>query len=115
MPRYYLNYYLLGFAFIFICFATWMMDWYGLVSPCIYCRTERTIIGVLGLLLMLPVMPFATRLVSYTLGFFGAYVSSQQMWLDIQQHVINEELILATCALIIIMMEVVLIHYRTQK
>jgi hypothetical protein len=44
----------LGFIAIAICIATWWMDFAEIVYNCPYCRTQRSVIGVLGLLMVLP-------------------------------------------------------------
>lgn len=46
--------YWVGLAAIAIALLTWTFDLTGLVYICPYCRTQRTVIGLLGILLMLP-------------------------------------------------------------
>ncbi|MDP1652517.1 MAG: hypothetical protein Q8L56_07320 [Rhodocyclaceae bacterium] len=45
---------LLGFIALAICIATWWMDFAGWVYICPYCRIQRSVIGLLGLLMVLP-------------------------------------------------------------
>lgn len=44
----------LGLLAIMICAATWAVELLGLVYVCPFCRTQRTVIGLLGLLAMTP-------------------------------------------------------------
>ena len=104
--------YLVGFSGILISLVTWYMDLSGIVEHCIYCRCERTVIGILALILFLPRMNFFSKIISYALGFFGAVVASQQMFLIIAKHTINIELIFAACALVFIILQIALIIRR---
>ncbi len=45
---------LLGAIALVIAIITWAVDISGLVYACPYCRTQRTAIGLLGILMMLP-------------------------------------------------------------
>ena len=45
---------LLGILALAISLATWTMDYVGWVYVCPYCRTQRSVIGLLGLLMVLP-------------------------------------------------------------
>lgn len=70
---------LIGTVSILVSLLTWAMDLNHWVIECIYCRSERTMIGLLGLLILLPAYPYMTRYLSFVLGFFGASVASQQI------------------------------------
>ena len=48
------NFRLLGVFAIFLCVATWALDLAELVHPCVYCRTQRTAIGLVGILMLFP-------------------------------------------------------------
>ncbi|HLX54418.1 MAG TPA: hypothetical protein VKR58_10775, partial [Aquella sp.] len=106
--------YVIACLSILISLLTWFMDFSHLVGPCIYCRSERTIIGMLGLIMLFPIVPYFTRLLSYIIGFFGAHVAAQQILTNIMQYQINEELILAICALVFIIVQVMFIHYYSE-
>jgi hypothetical protein len=69
----------IGILSIIISLATWTMDFMHLVIECMYCRMERTMIGLLGALLLLPTYPHVIRYLAYVLGFFGASVAAQQI------------------------------------
>lgn len=45
---------LLGILAIALSLGTWTMDFVGWVYVCPYCRVQRTVIGLLGLLMVLP-------------------------------------------------------------
>ncbi len=72
-----------GLFLVVVSVVTWWMDYAGLVDPCIYCRTERTMLGVVGLVLLLDktVLHF---LVSIYATLFGAYVSLAQVFLHLR-------------------------------
>jgi hypothetical protein len=69
---------LLGLVAIAICIITWSLELSDLVYVCPYCRAQRTIIGILGLMLLVPNprhwinLYFASLIAAF--GFFvGAY------------------------------------------
>lgn len=75
------NSYIKGFALI--CFGisliTWGMDLFSVVDPCVYCRIQRTMIGLLGLILLLPYSYYiALQFIGNVLACFGAVVASMQ-------------------------------------
>ena len=72
---------LIGIAAILICLGTWAVDLMDLVYTCPYCRSQRTVIGLLGVLLLLPHAAIAHWLVRWlatVLAVFGAQVASRQ-------------------------------------
>jgi hypothetical protein len=75
------NHYKNVFAFIclLISLITWGMDAFSIVEPCIYCRIQRTTIGLLGIILFFPYCRYILlRYVGNILAFFGAVVASVQ-------------------------------------
>lgn len=68
-----------GFIAILISVATWAMDIFGVVYECPYCRTQRTVIGLLGIMLLLP-RPFnwVIKYIGSVIAFFGLSVGSTQ-------------------------------------
>ena len=54
LPTYTNNIRTIGFIAIVICLGAWALEWAGAVYICPYCRVQRTVIGILGLLLILP-------------------------------------------------------------
>lgn len=72
---------LIGILAIVICVATWAMDLAELVYKCPYCRSQRTVIGLLGVLLLLPrpaLGHWLVRWLATVLAAFGAQVASRQ-------------------------------------
>lgn len=68
-----------GIASIALSIATWGMDFSHIVGPCIYCRSERTIIGIMGLLLILPFAGhWVVHFLSRGFAFYGIIVAANQ-------------------------------------
>ena len=71
----------IALAAILICLATWAVDLAGLVYTCPYCRSQRSVIGLLGVLLLLPLASlghWSVRWLATVLAVFGAQVASRQ-------------------------------------
>jgi disulfide bond formation protein DsbB len=99
---------------IIACIFTWYLDLAGLVFKCPYCRVQRTIIGLLAIIGLLPDHKNSLlRYICYLLAFFGADVSGDQIFLSIKVGMfptINS--ILASCAFVLIGALTVITHYR---
>ena len=68
-----------GIVAIAIAALTWAVDLTGLVYACPYCRSQRTVIGLLGLLLMLPnPAHWLVRYLSAVFAVFGLSVGATQ-------------------------------------
>lgn len=107
---------LFGILSLVIALSTWVMDLTHLVIECIYCRSERTIIGLLGVLILLPIFPHITRYFACVAGFFGASVASQQVILILKSgEMFPFELWLATGALFILVGQVLFICYLEDR
>lgn len=64
---------------IFISLLAWGSEFSGLVYICPYCRVQRTVIGILGLILISPIAShWIARYMSLVFGFFGAVVAASQ-------------------------------------
>jgi hypothetical protein len=101
---------LVGIAAIIIALVIWGLDMAGYVEVCIYCRCERTMIGLLGFVTLLPTIPHVTRYAGLVFGFFGAHVASQQIFLNIKLGDLKLEFFFACIALFLIIAQVVFIH-----
>jgi disulfide bond formation protein DsbB len=79
------NFKLLGIFAILLCVGTWALDLAELVHPCVYCRTQRTAIGLVGVLMLLP-QPRAwwVRWAAVVFCFFGAHTSVSQLFLMVK-------------------------------
>ena len=88
----------LGFIAIFIGAGAWGMEFAGTVYICPYCRVQRTVILLLGLLMILPFSHhWITRYVASVIGFMGAAVAVNQNfmgWVKISkgEFAFNEQL-----------------------
>jgi len=115
---------LLGLIAIAISIATWAMELSGLVYVCPYCRTQRTVIGLLGLLMVTPNPGFwISRYLGAVLGIFGLVVGSTQHfagWRRIMKgefvlspKVYDDAFLLSGAAIFIITAQVLLLYvYR---
>lgn len=64
---------------IIISITAWATEFAGIVYVCPYCRVQRTIIGLLGLILILPFSyHWIARFMAMVLGAFGVIVASNQ-------------------------------------
>jgi len=70
---------IVGLVAIVICIVAWALELTDLVYVCPYCRAQRTIIGILGLSLMLPNPRHWINLyLASTIAAFGFFVASYQ-------------------------------------
>lgn len=88
----------LGFIAIVIGAGAWGMEFAGTVYICPYCRVQRTVILILGLLMILPFSHhWITRYLTSVVGFMGAVVAVNQNfmgWVKISkgEFAFNEQL-----------------------
>lgn len=69
----------LGLIAILIGAGAWVMEFAGTVYICPYCRVQRTVILLLGLIMVLPFSKhWITRYVASVMGFMGAVVAVNQ-------------------------------------
>ena len=89
---------LLGLIAIAIGAGAWGMEFAGTVYICPYCRVQRTVILVLGLIMVLPFSRhWMVRYVASVIGFLGAVVAVNQNfmgWVKISkgEFAFNEQL-----------------------
>ena len=70
---------LLGIVAILIGGGAWVMEFAGAVYICPYCRVQRTVIMLLGLMMILPfARHWVSQYVSSVIGFLGAVVAVNQ-------------------------------------
>ena len=106
----------LGAIAIAICIVTWWIDLQGWVSACPYCRTERTAIGVVGLVMVLPHMRYLSIFVALVVGFLGAHVASAQVFMHIKNMTFTLMYTgMAASALCILVGQVLLIFDRSRR
>lgn len=69
----------LGLIAIAIGLGAWTLEFVGTVYVCPYCRVQRTVIAILGLIMILPLARhWVSRYFSLVIGFFGAVVATNQ-------------------------------------
>ena len=89
---------LLGILAILIGGGAWMMEFAGAVYICPYCRVQRTVIMLLGLMMILPFAHHrVSKYLSSVIGFLGAVVAVNQNfmgWVKISkgEFAFNEQL-----------------------
>ena len=115
---------LLGLIAVAISILTWTAELTGMVYVCPYCRTQRTVIGLLGLLMVTPNPGFwISRYVGAVLAVFGLVVGSTQHfagWRRIMKgefvlspKVYDDAFLLSGAAIFIITAQVLLLYaYR---
>lgn len=70
---------IVGIIAILISIVAWTTDLTGMVYICPYCRAQRTVIGILGLILITPGASYwIAKYIGLVIGFFGATVAANQ-------------------------------------
>ncbi|MBK2126092.1 hypothetical protein [Fangia hongkongensis] len=72
-----------GAFLVIVCLITWVMELYGLVGVCPYCQTQRTLLGILGILLIIDSITLHF-LISIFLIILGIDVACAQIFLHIK-------------------------------
>ena len=113
---------ILGYLAIAIAIITWVIDYSGMVEACPYCRSERTIIGLLGVLMILPFSQhWVVKWLGATFGFLGAHIASAQLFDHHIRPFISHEsssmpnTLMATAALSIIIMQVWILFSQSKS
>lgn len=127
VDKLYANARAIGIITILISLGAWMTDWAGLVYVCPYCRVQRTVIGLLGLLILLPQpVNWALKYAAAVFAFFGLVVASMQHfnhWKRINKGEWSlsetwyaDPFILSGCAIIIIIGQILFLYsYRARS
>lgn len=116
----------LGFGAIAVFVATWGMDIFSLVDPCPYCRTQRTVIGLLGVLMIISSLHWAILHLGNIFAFYGAHVAALQHFMNwdafddgnfemLYQPLYKNDFYLSAAALVIILTQLVLINRQWLK
>jgi disulfide bond formation protein DsbB len=105
---------------ILIASFTWYLDLSGFVNPCAYCRVQRTMIGVVSIVMLLPIRSYLTAILQRFLGvlfvFVGASISVAQMFLAIHDGTFpTYNSWLAMGALVFLFMQLFTIFIRTSS
>ena len=80
LPNFIINHtYAIGIFAVLVCAGTWLLDYTELVYACPYCRVQRTIIGLLGIIILLPLSKsWIGKYIATVLAFFGMTVAALQ-------------------------------------
>lgn len=109
----------LGFVAIFISLFTWGLDLGNYVSPCVYCQMQRSVIGLLGILMVLPDYRYFTQLLTVIFGLFGTHVACAHIFMNLRDYDFYNMnglfIILATCALCIMAGQALMLLARAYK
>ncbi|EGR0589990.1 disulfide bond formation protein B [Vibrio diabolicus] len=117
---------LLGFGAIAVFLVTWGMDFFSVVDPCPYCRTQRSVIGLLGLLMIFRSPHWTMLHLGNIFAFYGAHVAALQHFMNwdafddgnfemLYQPIYKNDFYLSAAALIIILTQFVLINRHWLK
>lgn len=117
--------YWIGLAAILVSIIAWTSELVGAVYICPYCRVQRTVIGLLGLVMILPIVHhFITKYAALVVGFFGSVVAANQHFMGwkkisagefkFNDNILIDPFILSGCSLFIIIGLTALI-LNTQK
>lgn len=113
----------IGFGAIAVSLVTWGMDLFGVVDPCGYCRVQRSVIGILGAILLMPsVAHWFPQYVAKVFAALGVVVAATQhfnAWNDIskgqfefQWRLYENAFLLSGAALFIIVALILIIETR---
>lgn len=111
----------LGFVAIALCVATWWMDYAQVVYNCPYCRTQRSVIGVLGLLMVMPhPHHWLSRYLGSVFAVVGLVVGAMHFFISLKEIYAGEftwdapwyidSFLLSGCALFIISGQILLLY-----
>lgn len=96
---------------------TWWLDLAQLVHACPYCQTQRSVIGLLGVMLLIRKPGHVTNFIALVLGFYGAHVAAEQVFSNFMRSTWGQiNIYLASAALIFIIAQVyVLISMQKER
>jgi hypothetical protein len=70
---------ILGVAAIIIGVGAWILEFSGSVYICPYCRVQRSVIAILGVIMLLPISRhWIAKYMALSIGFLGAVVAVNQ-------------------------------------
>ena len=100
-----------GILSVLVSFISWGMDLFHVVEPCIYCRTERTLIGIVGFLMIIPTYSHLRLYLAFTLGLYGALVAGDQISMYLMDDKYHSMIYLAIGAFFILTSQMYVIIY----
>lgn len=117
---------IIGFMGIAISMVAWWLDLDGWVYTCPYCRVQRTVIGLIGLLMILPnPQHWVSRYVASVFAVIGLVVAAAHFFNNLKElisgdYVWDDEwyfdpLLLAFCALWIMTGQILLLYQNPDR
>ena len=103
----------LGWVAVLICATTWWLDLAELVKTCPFCRTERMVIGLLGLLMIAPHYRYLSIFLTCLIAPVGLATASQHLFLMIKTGSFSLNTLLVIAALCLISGELLILIERT--
>lgn len=77
---------LVGIVCILLSVITWGIDLMGWVHHCPYCRTSRTAIGLIGIIMLVfKQAPILFKYLAVVIGVFGLTVADEQLFLVVKE------------------------------
>ena len=121
-----LNFYIkhklwVGIFAMVACVVAWSVELTGIVYVCPYCRVQRSVIGLLGLMLILPfARHWIMKFLGTVIGFFGAVVAANQNFMgwkkissgtfSFRENLAIDPFILSSLAMVFIFFLLLLLH-----
>ncbi len=101
---------------IAISVITWGLELAHMVEACPYCQTQRTMMGLAGIVMLLPWVNIITRYFVLVFAFFGAHVAATQMFNNFYKKAFDAPWIyLAACALLILLGQIIVTFTRRDQ
>ena len=117
---------LFGAIFIVVSLLAWTVDWAGIVYVCPYCRVQRTVIGILGFMMLFKHSHnLFTAYIAIVIGFLGAHVAAAQNFMgwkkisagtfEFKDDLLIDPFLLSGAALFAIVLQVLLLVLSSSK
>ena len=106
----------LGILALLVAGVTWWLDLSEVVPACIFCRSQRTAIGFLGLLMLLPHYRYLTPMLTIAIASMGLHASCAHLLLHFKKMTFTWTYTgLATAALLIMSVQLIILIERGWK
>jgi len=103
----------IGTFTILLSLVTWLTELIGWVGVCPYCQVERSIIGIVGVIMLLPHKKYISAMSSGLLIFIGMHVASSHIFMHFKNSSYSlDKTSLVIAALIIMTVQISLVIAR---
>lgn len=117
---------ILGVIFLAVSILAWSVDLLGIVYECPYCRVQRSVIGLLGILMIVKGWHNSmSTFVASVIGFLGAHVAAAQNFMgwkkisagtfEFKEDILIDPFLLSGAALFAIIAQVLLITLSARE